>query len=252
MNLTDMSLAIAPTTAHLANMDLAHQTMQAARLAGEGAPRLAVFYGPSGYGKTFAAAFVAAQFDAAYVLAQSVMTQRSFLEKLASELGIARPARTLAALMDQIIEVLAHSPRPIIIDEMDYLVKKQMVELIRDIHDGTDVPIMMIGEEGLLPKLKEWERFDNRIIAATPAQPSSIADGKLLRDIYCRHVSVADDLVEHFVAACAGVTRRIVVNLQRAQDVATVELETLMIDRAGWGKRAIVDGHYAVRRTVRA
>lgn len=158
--------------AQLTNMSLALRTLLDCREAGNNAPRMGVFYGFSGYGKTVAAAFAAARTGAIYIHAQSIWTQRTFLETLAEEMGISRPEKTGPRILRQIIDQLNQSPCDIIIDEMDYLVQKRMVEIIRDIHDNTQVGVLMIGEEALPSKLKEWERFDNRILVATAAQPA--------------------------------------------------------------------------------
>lgn len=231
------------------NMALAFDTMAAAIRADAGVPRMCLFYGPSGYGKSTVCSHVAAMYDAAYVEARSVWTGKTFLEKLAGDLGISHIRRTASTIMDQIIEALAHQPRPIVIDEMDHLVKKQSVDMIRDIYDATGVPIMMVGEEALPAKLKEWERFDNRILKATAAQPASIDDGRLLRDLYVQRVRLEDDLVDHFTKECRGIARRIVVNLQEAQRVAIDEIGAMQISLASWGNRPVVNGDLPLRRS---
>ncbi|WP_197432012.1 AAA family ATPase [Sphingomonas sp. CCH15-F11] len=230
-------------------MALALRTMADCHHAGDDSPRLSVFYGPSGYGKSVAAAFTGVRTRAVYVEARSVWTQRSILEALARELGIARLERTAPRLLQQVVDQLASDPVPLIIDEMDYLVKRQAVDLIRDIHDATRVGIMMIGMESLPSKLRAWEQFHNRIIRFTPAQPASVDDACKLRDHYCAHVAVADDLVELIVDRCHGVTRRIVNNLK------TVEREALdegvgAVDRAWWGGRAIITGDVPTRKVA--
>lgn len=239
--------------ARLTNMDLCLRTMMAAVQASQGAPRLAIFYGWSGLGKTCAAAYTASATGAAYIVAQSLWTQKSFLEALARELGVTLPSRRASSndLMNAIINQLDHDPRPIIIDEMDFLAKEAVVGIIRGIHDAANVPILMIGEEGLPAKLKLWERFDNRIIAATPAQPADRADGRLLRDMYARRAQISDDLVDYFVARCQGVARRIVVNLLNAQDVAIDELALDgVLDRKIWGNRPLKDGAIVSRKSL--
>lgn len=230
------------------NMALAFDTMGAVARAEAGVPRMCLFYGPSGYGKSTVCSHVAAMYDAAYVEARSVWTGKTFLEKLAADLGISHIRRTASTIMDQIIEALAHAPRPIVIDEMDHLVKKQSVDMIRDIYDATGVPIMMVGEEALPAKLKEWERFDNRILKATAAQPSSLDDGRLLRDLYVQRVRLDDDLVDHFTRECRGIARRIVVNLQEAQRVAVDEIGAMQIGLASWGNRPVINGDLPLRR----
>ncbi len=234
----------------LTNMALAYQTMMdVVHHAGEGSPRMALFYGYSGYGKTVAAAHCAAEFDACYIVARSIWTQSTLLEAIATELGIAQVARTDPGRLDQIISQLTHRPRPLIIDEMDHLVKRQAVEIIRDIHDATSCAIMMIGEEALPAKLTEWERFHNRILVATAAQPASIDDARALRDLYTPDVHIADDLLELIVRRTAGVTRRIVTNLKAAQRIAIdAEAEGETIDRAWWGDRPIESGTIPTRR----
>ena len=232
--------------AELTNMGLAFQAMSEAVAASANMPRLGVFYGPSGYGKSVGAAFTSGRFGAAYVEAKSIWTQRSLLQNVATELGIARIEKTGPRMLEQIIDHLKIHPTPIIIDEMDYLVKKQMVDIIRDIHDGTNVAILMIGEEALPAKLKEWERFDNRILVRVPAQPASEDDALKLRDFYCEKVEVADDLALEFARSCHGVTRRIVTNLERAQRIA-VEEGAMLADRAWWGKRHIENGSLPMR-----
>ena len=67
-------------------------------------------------------------------------------------------AKTTAANLDLICEQLAASQRPLILDEADYLVAKAgMVELVRDIYEGSQSPIMLVGEEMLPNKLKKYE-----------------------------------------------------------------------------------------------
>jgi len=239
----------ASAPAMLTNMRLGLATLLDCQDAGDGSPRLGLFYGPSGYGKSVAAATCAASSAAAYVVAKSIWTQRSLLEAIAGELGITRLERTGPRLLEQIVDQLLGDPRPLIIDEMDHLVKKQSVEIIRDIHDAARIPVLMIGEEALPAKLKAWERFDNRILVATPAQPASVADALLLRDHYCLRAQVEDDLVAAIVEATKGVTRRVVVNLQKAQ-AAAINAGADRIGLADWGDQRFTTGAIPVRRAA--
>lgn len=233
--------------AQLTNMGLALRTLMDCMAVGRDSPRLGLLYGYSGYGKSVGAAFAAARTNASYVCAKSVWTQRTLLEGIAGALGIVKLARTAPAILDQVIEQLTVHPRPLVIDEMDFLVKRQSVEIIRDIHDATSIAIMMIGEEALPSKLKEWERFDNRIRIMTAAQPASNKDALKLRDHYCLRVKVSDDLVLRFNQACKGCTRRIVNNLMEAQTIALAAGRD-QIDLTWWGSKPIMTGDVQARR----
>ncbi|HYD12717.1 MAG TPA: ATP-binding protein [Allosphingosinicella sp.] len=233
--------------AQLTNMALGLQTYLDCAEAGAGMPRIGLLYGHSGYGKSVAMAFTAQRTGAAYLEAKSIWTQRSLLEAIAEELGIPRLERSAPRILQQVIDQLNADPRGLIVDEMDYLVGKQHVEILRDIHDATTVPILLVGEEALPQKLKSWERFHNRILVTTPAQPASLDDALKLRAHYCPRVEIADDLVEAIVQACRGVTRRIVVNLKNAERLA-MESAAAEIDAAWWGDRPFQTGDVMARR----
>jgi Cdc6-like AAA superfamily ATPase len=233
--------------AALTNMHLGLRTYLDCEASGPGDPRIGLLYGNSGYGKSVSMAFTAQKNGAAYVEAKKVWTQRSLLEAIAREIGIIALERTSARIFGQVVDQLNSEARGLILDEVDYLVSKSYVEIIRDIHDATSIPIILVGEEALPAKLKAWERFDNRILVATPAQPATTADAKKLRDLYCPRVEIADDLVERIVAVCRGVTRRIVTNLKTAERQAA-EAGADKIDLKWWGDRDFRTGDIPVRR----
>lgn len=233
--------------AQLTNMSLGLRTYLDCEEAGPGMPRIGVFNGHSGYGKSVSMAFTAQRTGAAYLESKSIWTQRSLLEQIAKELGITMLARSAPRILDQVIDQLNMDPRGLIIDEADHIVGKQHVEILRDIHDATTIPILLVGEENLPHKLKAWERFHNRILVTTPAQPASIEDALKLAAHYCPRLEIADDLVEEIVVACRGVTRRIVINLKNAERLA-IEAMVDRIDATWWGGRPFQTGDVAVRR----
>lgn len=239
----------AADSAQLTNMALCLQTLMDCRESDNPSARMGVFHGFSGYGKTVAAAFCAGRTGAAYIQAQELWTRKTLLEVLAIELGISRPSRTAADLLRQIIDTLNVRPVDLIVDEMDYLANKGLVNTLRDIHDGTRIAILMIGEEALPAKLKAWERFDNRIVSTTAAQPASYDDAIKLRDHYCHRVRIADDLAELFRVRCKGVTRRIVNNLQLAQKIAAEE-GIANINAEWWGNRPVRTGDIVTRKAA--
>ena len=71
----------------------------------DGLPGMACFHGPSGYGKTSAAAFAVNRFGAHHVQVKSCWTRKKLCEAILKDLGI-QPARTIADMVDQIAEAL--------------------------------------------------------------------------------------------------------------------------------------------------
>ena len=193
--------------ANINNLSLVAIAMERLMNRPDGLPGLGVLYGPSGYGKTTATVAVANSTQAYYVQLRSAWSKKTLLEKICFEMGIPA-AKTTAANLDVICEQLAASQRPLILDEADYLVAKAgMVELVRDIYEGSQSPIMLVGEEMLPNKLKKYERFHGRVLNWLPAQPVSAEDAALLA---------------HIVDIAHGSVRRVTVNLVNLAEAAAV------------------------------
>lgn len=211
-------------------------------------PGMVSFYGPSGYGKTSAAAFAVAKYNAYHVECKSAWTKKAFLSNILKEMGISQ-AKTIPEMIDQVADQLARSERPLIIDEFDHLVHKKSVELVRDIYEGSQASIILIGEERLENNLAHWERFHNRILKWVPAEPASIDDAVLLRRLYCQKVDVGDDLLKQIVDVTKGCTRRICVNLYNVQSYA-IERGLSKISTSEWGNQTFYTGRAPARRVA--
>lgn len=204
-------------------------------------PGIASYTGPSGWGKSTAAAFVSARYQATYVEIRSTWTKKALLEALLKAMGIT-PAGTVSNMLDQVSEELGVSQRPLILDEFDYAVAKEgLVDLVRDIYEQSMAPIVIIGEEKLPMKLKRWERFDGRIMDWAQALPADIEDARVLNRHYTPGVTVEDDLLSVLVSMAGGSVRRIVTNLDRIANVARME-GTKSIGLSQWKDRPLHTG----------
>ena len=203
-------------------------------------PGISVFYGPSGYGKSTAASVAVIRNNACCVQVRSLWTKKNLFEAICKGLGL-RPGRTLGEMLDQIAEELALSGRPLIIDEADYLVTKGNIELIRDIFEASQAPIMLIGEENLPSNLRRWERFHGRVLDWCPAQPASLEDVKRLCKFYVKDTEIAEDMLQHIYKVADGSVRRVVVNLALVEETARTEGRKT-ITLSDWGSRTFYTG----------
>lgn len=199
--------------AEITNLTLVKVAMERLTNRLDGLPALGVLYGPSGYGKTTATIAVANTTQAYYVQIRSAWSKKTLLEKICIEMGLPI-AKNAAACLDAICEQMAASQRPLILDEADYLLNKNgMVELVRDIYEGSQAPILLVGEEQLPNKLKKFERFHGRVLSWIPAQPVSLADAEILASVYAPNLRIDADLLKQIVDMAHGSVRRVTVNL---------------------------------------
>ena len=161
-----------------------------------------------------------------------------------------KPAGTIPNMLDQVCEQIAASRRPLIIDEFDFCLRSDgMVELVRDIYEGSQGTLLLIGEEQIPQKLKRWERFHSRVMAWIPALPASMDDARKLAPIYCPQVKIADDLLQRVVDLAHGSVRRVCVNLTRIHEEAMLRAESEM-SLAKWGDLDLYTGDAPKRRTA--
>lgn len=235
------------TVAPLANVAICVSAMERAMNRSPHLPGMVTFYGPSGYGKSTAATYTAHKHRAYYVQCMSAWTKKSFLSHVLIEMRIA-PGRTIPDMTLQVAEQLALSDRPLIIDEMDHLAEKKVVEIVRDIYEASGgAAILLIGEETLPIKLRKWERFHGRMLDWVPAQEADFSDAQHLHQLYCHKVTIADDLIKKVSDLARGSVRRICVNLDRIEKEAAAEGLHEM-DLATWGTRELYTGEAPRRR----
>lgn len=205
------------------------------------------FHGPSGVGKTYAAMYATMKYNAVYVMCMSTWTRKSILNAIAWELGIDHKG-TMPDVTEKIAVALGKSRRPLIVDEMDHIVEKGAVEVIRDIADRSKAAILLIGEERLPEKLNRWERFHGRLLPSVAAQLADADDARILANLYC-DVELSDDLIESISAVSQGSIRRICVNLSLIEETA-LSSGKKVVDLDLWRswKKALWTGTTELRR----
>jgi len=211
-------------------------------------PGVAVLYGPSGWGKSWAASYAARKHGCHYLAMRASWNGKALLRALLWKLGL-KPEWTIAQMVDSAVDHLLETRQGLVIDEFDHVVRKGAAELVRDLVDATGCGLLLVGEEGLPTVLRRWERFHGRVLEWVPADALSLDDARVLRDVYLREVEVGDDLLERLWREAKGSVRRLVVNLH------LIEQEGLRqgadcFDLASWQGRALYTGEAPPRRAA--
>jgi len=218
MTMKPLSVNTGGTVALLKNVAACMATMGRLMDRGPGRPGLGVFYGHSGFGKTYSAIYVQNKTRAARVEVGDSWSRKVLLEKMCLELNV-EPKGTIAQLVDRVVETLVDDDRPLIIDEADKLCDKHMIEMVRQIQEESGAPVLLLGEEKLPAKLAEVERVHNRVLVWEPAQPCDLEDARALARLLSP-IEIADDLLERIRRESQGRARRIVVNLDLVVEAA--------------------------------
>ena len=129
----------------------------------ENITKIGLVYGNAGLSKTKTALYLSFQFDSIYIRATNKMTTKWFLEELAKELDEI-PRFFTADIFRQCVNVLKNKPQMIIVDEIDYLLSDfKTIETLRDLHDETGIPIVLVGMSLAKHKLKKHTHLFDRI-----------------------------------------------------------------------------------------
>ncbi|WP_111747642.1 AAA family ATPase [Salinisphaera orenii] len=208
-----------------------------------GMPGMGVVHGDTGQGKSTACAWLNNKVHGVYVRARALSTPSSFLGSILAELDV-EPSRSCAGMVDQIVERLALSGRPLLIDEADYVAEKiRLTETLRDIHDLSTVPVVLIGMGELTRKLDRRRQLSGRLAQSVEFGAIDTDDARAVADQLCE-VAVADDLLADLVDKAGGEIRRVVVGLGRIEQRAR-QLGQTELDKRGWGKASYFEGRVA-------
>lgn len=225
----------------LTNLGIAERAVARVNNRGPLDPGLVVMNGPSGWGKSVAAAWIKSRHRAYYVQADDFWTKKTMLIAISRAIGLGMVKGNMFDLANAIKEQLEKSQRILIIDEFDFIVDKNLVESVRSLYEGSKAAILIIGEEGLPQKLKQWERFHGRILDWFPAEPASIADARELARAKCPGVAIDDDLLARLIDLSRGSVRRISNNLGRIFDEAA-DQGWEHVNLKLWGARGLQTG----------
>ncbi len=170
---------------------------------GEGVPGMALVYGEPGLGKTKVATWWAANNDAIFVSAIQVSTPRSLLEEIVKEMGEV-PLFRSSDLFNQVVKYLIKDPKVLIVDEVDYLTKDKCgIEILRDIHDRTHTPIILIGMRFAKRNLKKYTHLIDRFSEVLHFEPFTTDEtGILINGL--SEIKFSEDAVKYIHQAGFG------------------------------------------------
>jgi hypothetical protein len=211
-----------------------------------GLPGIGCMFSPAGYGKSTAGIFVNNSLGACHIQALPFGGTKGLLTMIVTELGI-QPARTVSDLFLQAVTRLQKTNRILIVDEADQILTDRTIEMLRLLHDTTEAPLILMGEELLPQKLKRWERVHSRILSWVPAEAVTIEDIGFLAPIYAPQVTIDADLRAAVHKASQGSIRNASTNLAFISEFAASKgLKKLSL--AEWGKKSFHTGEVPTAR----
>lgn len=203
----------------------------------QGTEGMGLLWGEPGEGKSTALAFVVNAKSGVFVRAVSSWTVTTMLGKIAEELGGHRMLRR-ADMIDFIVQKLAENPRPIFVDEADYLFKQlEMVDSLRDIYDMSGCPVILCGMEEIGRRIQAHARFARRVTQWIEFEGIDLQDARTLADTICE-VAISDDLLRHLHKEARGNIGRMVIGLTKIERMAKANgLDEVDFDQ--WAERPL-------------
>ncbi len=181
-----------------------------------GIPGMCLVHGYTGAGKTTAITWLVNRKRGVYVRATSQWTPTTMLASVMRELGAA-PLVRRQAMLDHIVEQLTAAQRPLFVDEADYLLRDgDMLEALRDVHDLSHVPVVLIGMQGIERRLVHRPQLARRLSHWVEFLPSDLADARTLATTVCE-VGVDDELLARLHQEAKGSVGLMTVGLARIE-----------------------------------
>ena len=159
-------------------------------------PKMGLVYGEPGLGKSQTALWLACKYDAIYLRATNLMTGRWLLEEIAKEMDEI-PRYLTSDNFNLIVLKLKQKPQLIIVDEIDYLMNNlKTIEILRDIHDETNCPIIFVGMGLVHKKLERYKHLYDRFSEIVKFEVFSVGDLKQIFE-QLAEVKITTDSIEY-------------------------------------------------------
>ena len=159
-------------------------------------PKMGLVYGEPGLGKTQAALWLACKYDGIYLRASNLMTGRWLLDGLIKEMD-ELPRYLTSDNFNLVVKKLKANLKVIFIDEIDYLMNNfKTVEILRDLHDETDCPIIMIGMGLAHRKLERYKHLYDRFSEILKFETFGVSDiSQIINEL--SQVPISADAIEY-------------------------------------------------------
>lgn len=200
--------------------------------AGKGLSGFILAHGQAGRGKSVAADCSYCGHGGAYVRVWQGWSQTAFLQRLLFEVrgkNEEMPRHSGNRCKELIVEILNSERKTLYIDEADRL-HIDRIEDLRDVHEITGAPIVLIGEEGLYGLLSERRRIWSRVIHEVefgPIQPTEVA----IYALQASGLNIPPALCKQISAKSEG-DFRLVRNMMILLEAAAAAAETETVDEA--------------------
>lgn len=146
----------------------------------EGVPGMGLVYGEPGLGKTQAIKWWAFKNDAILIRCNQMMSARWLLKEILDYMSEIKPY-TVSELFNEVIRNLILTPKILIVDEIDYLtIDSKAVEILRDIHDKTNIPVVLVGMTSANSRLKKFSHLYDRLSEIVKFERFSKSDIKTI------------------------------------------------------------------------
>jgi hypothetical protein len=131
-----------------------------------------------------------------------------------------------------IVRLLNDRRQPLFIDEADRL-KIDRIEDLRDIHEMTGVPVVLIGEEGLLGVLSERRRIWSRVVHSVEFGPINASEVGIYAN-QAAGLTIKTELSQRIAEKSEGdfrlVRNMMILLLKAAKAAGSLEVDTPMLD----------------------
>lgn len=137
-----------------------------------------LLHGLPGLGKSHTADRWAVDTGAIFLRAKVDWTPRYFLKDLAATLRTVDTGGSSQQLFGRLLDHLARSQQPLVIDEAEFTLARQaqVLEKVRDISDYAEITVVLIGMEKIQKDLGRHGQIHSRIAQAVEFQPATLAD----------------------------------------------------------------------------
>lgn len=187
----------------------------------EGVPGMALVYGEPGLGKTQVIKWWAFKNDAILIRCNQMMSARWLLKEILDYMSEIKPY-SISDSFDEVIRNLILTPRVLIVDEVDYLTmeKNKSIEILRDIHDKTNVPVVLVGMTSAHSRLKKFSHLYDRLSEIVKFERFSKTDIKtIVKEL--SEIEMTDCAIK-YIYSNLNRFRQIVKVINKAETIAKV------------------------------